>query len=365
FPVPFFLDILTNLQVGPLHKATIEKHGKDWTKPGNIVGNGAYVMTEWTPNSKVVLTKSPNYWDADNVKIEKVTYTAVEGQDAELKMWESGEIDATHELPAGQYKRLAQQYPKETLLADNLGIRYYSLNNKDPLFKDVRMRKALNMVIDRDVMAEKVTADDQKPIYSIVTRGVSGADTAQPDWVQWPMEKRVEEAKKLMAEAGVKPGTKMKFAYNTSEYHKKMAIFAQSEWKTKLGLETEMEAMEFKVLIKKREDMDYQIARNGWLADYNDASTFLTLLECNSAQNYHGYCNKEAQKLIDEGNQSTDPARRKELLSQANKLMMEDYPVIPLLQYTRTRMVKSWVQGFSSDNVMDRYRTKDLSLAAH
>ena len=161
------------------------------------------------------------------------------------------------------------------------------------------------------------------------------------------------------------PGTKLKFAYNTSEYHKKMAIFAASEWKTKLGIELEMEAMEFKVLIKKRNDRDYQMARNGWIADYNDATTFLTLVQCDSDQNSQGNCNRKAEALIDEGNKSLDVAKRKTLLTQAAKMIMDDYPMIPLLQYTQPRLVKPYVGGYSLTNSLDRYRAKDLYIIKH
>ena len=215
-----------------------------------------------------------------------------------------------------------------------LGLRYYSFNNKDPLLKDVRVRQALSMVIDRDILAQRVTADGQIPAYGVIVKGVKGADVTAYDWSTWPMAKRVEEAKKLLAQAGVKPGTTLHFAMNTSDYHKKMAIFAASEWKTKLGLDTQIDAMEFKVLIKKRHAGDYQIARNGWVADYNDATTFLQLVQCGSDQNDNGNCNPKADALIKEANATTDQAKRTQLQTQAAKLVMDDYPILPLLQYT-------------------------------
>jgi oligopeptide transport system substrate-binding protein len=163
-----------------------------------------------------------------------------------------------------------------------------------------------------------------------------------------------------MAAAAVAPGSKMKFSYNTSDHHKKMAFFAASEWKTKLGLDLELEAMEFKVLIKKRNDRDYQMARNGWIANYDDATSFLTLVQCDSDQNSQGNCNRDAEKLINDGNQSLDQAKRKTLLTQAAKKIMDDYPMIPLLQYTVPRLVKPYVGGYSTNNALDRYRGKDL-----
>ena len=163
-----------------------------------------------------------------------------------------------------------------------------------------------------------------------MVKGIEGADVTSYDWATWPMARKVAEAKALLAAAGVKPGTKFVFSYNTSEYHKKMAIFAASEWKTKLGINVETEAMEFKVLLKKRHDGQFEMARNGFQAD----------------------------------NQK-DPAKRKELLTQATKMIMEDYPIIPLVQYSLPRLVKSYVGGYSLDNNLDRYRSQDLYIIKH
>lgn len=365
FPVGFLPEVVTNPQLAPLHKASVEKFGKDWTKPANMVGNGAFTLKDWQVNSKITLVKSSTYWDAKNVQLNKMTYLSVEDGNADVKLYESGENDWVYQLPPGTFDKYKAQYPKEIRNTDMLGLRYYSLNNADPVLKDIRVRKALSMAIDRDILAQRVTADGQTPAYGVIVKGTANADVTAYDWAKWPMDKRVAEAKNLLAAAGVAPGTKIKFSYNTSDYHKRMAIFAASEWKTKLGLDVELEAMEFKVLIKKRTDKDYQMARNGWVADYNDATTFLTLVQCDSDQNYHNSCNRKAAALIDEGNQSLDPAKRKVLLTQAAKMIMDDYPMIPLLQYTVPRLVKPYVGGYSTTNALDRYRAKDLYIIKH
>ena len=365
YPVAFLPELVSNLQLGPVHRASQEKAGKDWTKPANLVSNGAYTLSEWKVNSKIVLTKNPQYWDAANVQLTKVTYLAVESDSADVKLYESGENEWVLLLPPGSYEKYKAQYPREIRNTPLIGLRYYSFLNTDPLLKDVRVRKALSMVLDRDILAQKVTADGQLPAYGLIVKGTVGSDVTSYDWAAWPMAKRVEEAKKLMAEAGVAPGTKLKFSYNTSDYHKKMAIFAASEWKTKLSLDLELDAMEFKVLIKKRNDKDYQIARNGWNADYNDATTFFALVQCGNDQNNQASCNKKADALIDQGNQSLDATKRKELLTQAARLVMEDYPMMPLLQYTIPRLVKSYVGGYTATNALDRYRGKDLYIIKH
>ena len=365
FPVSFLPSLMSNTQFAPIHQGALQKFGKDWTKPGNMVGNGAFVLKEWLVNSKVILDKNPQYWDAKNVQLTRVTYLPVEDGNADVKLYESGENEWVYQLPPGTYEKYKQQFPKDIRNAPMLGLRYYSYQTQNPQFKDVRVRKALSMVIDRDILAQRITADGQAPSYGLMVKGIEGADVAAYEWAAWPMAKKVEEAKKLLAEAGVKPGTKFAFTYNTSEYHKKMAIFAASEWKTKLGLDIELEAMEFKVLLKKRHDGTFQMARNGWVADYNDATTFLALVRCDSDQNNNFNCNRKAEELITQGTQQTDAAKRKALLTEATKMIMEDYPIIPLLQYSLPRLVKSYVGGYSLENAQDRFRSKDLYIIKH
>jgi oligopeptide transport system substrate-binding protein len=365
FPVLFLPELMSNNNLGPVHKASLEKFGKDWTKPGNLVSNGAYVLKEWQVNNRVVLEKNPKYWDAANVQLSKVTYLPVEDGYADVKLYESGENEWVYQLPPGTYDKYKAQYPKEIRNSPMIGLRYYSYQTQEPVFKDVRVRKALSMVIDRDILAQRVTADGQAPSYSAMVAGTNGADVTPYEWATWPMEKRVAEAKSLLQQAGVKPGSKFSFSYNTSEYHKKMAVFAASEWKTKLGLNIETESMEFKVLLKKRHDGSFQMARNGWVADYNDATTFLALIRCDSDQNNNFNCNRKAEELINQGSNSTDPVKRRALLTQASKMIMEDYPIIPLLQYSLPRLVKSYVGGYSLKNAMDRFRSKDLYIIKH
>lgn len=362
FPVPFLPQLVANNNLGAVHQATVDRHGKDWTKPGKLVGNGAYVLKEWEVNNRLVLEKNPHYWNTANVKITRVTYLPVEDGHADVKLFESGGNDMVYQLPPGTFEQLKKKYPTEVRNGPMLGLRYYSFQTQKPPFQDVRVRKALSMVIDRDILAQRVTADGQVPAYDVMVKGLQGASVQNYEWAAWPMDKKVAEARALLAAAGVKPGMKFSFAYNTSEYHKKMAIFAASEWKTKLGLNVELEAMEFKVLLKRRHDGQFEMARNGWLADYNDATSFLALVRCDSDQNNNFNCNRAAEKLILEGSQLTDQAKRKALFDQATRMIMDDYPIIPLLQYSLPRLVKSYVGGYSESNLQDRFRSQDFYI---
>jgi oligopeptide transport system substrate-binding protein len=364
-PVNFLPELLTSPQLAPVSKKVIEAFGRDWTKPGNLVGNGAYLLSDWRVNNKVVVEKNPKYWDAAAVIVTKVTYLGIEDGNADVKLFQSGENDWVEQLPPGSYESFKRTHPKEVKNGPLLGLRYYTLNFKDPLIQDVRIRKALSMVIDRDILSSRVTADGQPPLYGLVVQGLHGADMARYDWADWSMERKVTEARKLLADAGVKPGTRIRLMYNTSEYHKKMSIFAASEWKTKLGLETELDSLEFKVLLRKRHDGDYQIARDGLVAAYNDVTSLLSIVQCDADFNDSKSCNRAAEKLIVEGKSQTDQFKRRALLSQAIKLIMDEYPIIPLLQYSQPRLVKSYVGGYYESNVKSNFRSKDLYIIRH
>jgi oligopeptide transport system substrate-binding protein len=316
-------------------------------------------------NQRVVLAKNPRYWDAAHVQLERVTYVPIEDENTQVKLYETGQIDWTTTLPAGTFSSLKAKYPHEIRNQPIIGLRYYSFNTKSPQFGDVRVRKAMSMVIDRDILAQKVTDDGQTPAYDLIVHGTAGEDVAEYEWARWPMSKRVDEARKLLAQAGVAPGTRYVLSYNTSDYQKKMAIFAESEWKTKLGLAVELEALEFKVLLKRRHEGAFQLSRDGWVADYNDATSFLALLRCDSDQNITFSCNRDAEKLVVEGSNSTDPEKRKQLFNRAARMMMDGYPIIPLLQNSLPRLVKSYVGGYSQDNVQDQYRSQDLYIVRH
>ena len=364
-PLPFLPYILSFVQFSPAPRAVIEKYGRDWTKPGNLVGNGAFVLQEWRVNGKVVVDKNPRYWDAANVVLARSTFLPVEDTNADLKLYQSGEEDMIFRTPPGAYEALKAQYPKEMHNSTQIALRFHAMNNTDPLLKDVRVRKALSMVIDREILAGKVTADGQLPVYGLVLKGSEGVDPVRYDWADWPMDKRVAEARRLLAEAGVKPGTRLKFAYNTSDYHKRMALFTAAEWKTKLGLDTELEAMEYKVLIHRRATADYQVARHAWIPGFADILGILQLVQCGNDANDNKSCSKAADELICQAGAQVDAARRRALLTQAVRLEMEDYPMIPLLQMSLPRLVKPWVGGYDDANDQDAFRSKDFYIVRH
>jgi len=351
----------------PVDRATVAKYGALWTRPGNLVGTGPYVLTDWQPNNRIVLTRNPHYWNAANVAITRITWLPIESDETAMRMFEAGQLDMTYALPSGQFASISTQFGKQLRQGMQLATYYYSLNNSDPAMRDPRVRQALSMVLDRDLLTSRIMQGGERPVYSLIVQGTKGADPSSPDWAAWPMARRIETARGLLKAAGysdTKP-LSLVLTYNTSDMHKKVALFATSEWRTKLGVNSRIENLEFKVLLKQRHDGAYQIARNGWFADYNDATSFYNLIQCGNPQNDQRNCNPRADALANEANQQSDDAKRKTLLSQAFALAMSDYPLVPLFQYSSARLVKSYVGGYKPTNSLDQRATQDMYILKH
>lgn len=365
YPVPFLPEILAHHPFVPVHRATVERHGKQWTRPGQLVSNGAFVLADWRVNDRVTVARNPHYWDAQAVKLDQVNFLTIEDHTSEYKLYQAGEMDMTRGVPPGSFPRLKVERPNELKATPSLNLRYFSLNNTDPLLAEKRVRQALSMVIDRDVLVQRIMADGQIPAYSVLIDGIAGARLVPYEWAQWPMAQRVSAAQALLREAGVAAGTRVKISYNTNDMHKKVSLFLAAEWKKKLGIETTLENMEFRVLMRERNTGNFQIARDGWVADYRDATSMLTIVRCRSLQNSNRNCNETAEALLVQAQRAPDQATRTDLQTQATALIMQDYPMLPLSQGTQPHLVKTYVGGWGENNPIGRQRSRYLHILAH
>ncbi|MEX3938934.1 peptide ABC transporter substrate-binding protein [Paraburkholderia sp. BR10937] len=366
-PAAFFPQLLAMPSMAPVNREVVAKFGADWTRPGNLVGNGPYVLADWQPGNRIVGTKNKAYWNAANVVITKVTYLPIENDETAMRMYQAGQFDYTYQIPSGIYTQLSKQFGSELKTGLQIATYYYSLNNDDPAFKDKRVRQALSMVLDRDLLTQRLTANGEVPMYGLIAKGTEGAAVFKPDWAGWPMPKRVEYARNLLKEAGYSDAKPLTFTltYNTNDLHKKVALFTASEWRTKLGVNTRLENVEYKVLLKQRHDGKVQASRDGWFVDYNDAMSYFDLIRCNSLQNDQHNCNPQADKLVEQANQQLDDAKRTAMLTQAHDMIMNDYPMVPLFQYSADRLVKPYVGGYTSTNYVDQRATQDMYLIKH
>ncbi len=364
-PTPYFIEQLTHYTAFPVPKHLVEKFGDDWIKKEHIASNGAYVLEEWVPNTHVRLTKNPGFYDAAHVAIEKVEFYPTEDRGAVQKRFRAGEIDIAKDFASEQFDFLKKELPDETRVAPYLGIYYYPINTKKPPFDDPRVRQALSMVIDREAITDKVLKTGEVPAYSFVPPGTGNyGDPAYVGWMETPYAERVKQAKALLAEAGYGPNNpiKLTLSYNTSENHKRIAIAVASMWKKELGVEAELFNQEVTPHYDKLEQNDFDVARAGWIADYNDAQNFLYLLETRTGrQNYGRWSNPEFDGLMEQASTTTDMDKRAELLRQAEAIAMAEQPIIPIYYYVSKNLVSAKVAGWEA-NVKDIQRTRYLSL---
>lgn len=365
-PAPYFLEQLTHYTAFPVPAHVVEAHGNDWVKADTIVSNGPYVLNEWVPNAQTVLDKNPQFYDAENVRIDQVIYYPQEDRSAVQRRFQAGEIHIAKDFDSGQIDWLRENLPEETRIAPYLGIYYYVFNTQRAPFDDPRVRQALSMTIHREALTDQVLKTGEIPAYSFVPPG-SGNYSAGPAYVEWqntPYEERVSQAKALLAEAGFGPDNplELELAYNTSENHKRIAVAVQSMWKA-LGIEANLFNREVKVHYDRLKENDFDVARAGWIADYNDAQNFLYLLETRSGpQNYGRYSNARFDELMAQSAITADLTARAEMLAEAEAIAMADQPVAPIYYYVSKNLVSSAVQGWES-NAKDIQRTRWLSLA--
>ncbi len=365
-PVPYFVKMMGHTTVKPVPKATVEKWGDEWTKPEHFVGNGAYVLDKWVVNERMELKRNPNYWDNEHTVINKVTYLPIENQVAEMNRFLSGEIQITNELPLEHFKRLQKEHPESVQVKGNLCTYYYGFNNKKAPFDDVRVRKALSYAIDRDIITGAILGQGQKPAYFLTPEITAGFTPVMPAYGKLTQKERVEEAKKLLAEAGYDQAHPLKFTllYNTSENHKKIATAVQSMWKKSLGVDISLENQEWKTFLDTRRDGNYDVTRAGWCGDYNEASTFLSLMQSNNSSNDQKYASAEYDSLMDKAMNATSDEERSKLYTEAEKVLARDMPLAPIYQYVTSRLVSPTVGGYPANNAEDKIYAKDLYIIA-
>ena len=367
-PVPYFYKLLVHSSVSPVPRAAVEKFGEKWTQPANIVTNGAYKLKDWVVNERIVLERNTNYWDNAKTVINQVTYLPISSEVTDVNRYRSGEIDMTYNnMPIELFQKLKQEIPKEVHVDPYLCTYYYEINNQKAPFNDVRVRTALKLALDRDIIVNKVKNQGDLPAYSFTPPYTDGAKLVEPEWFKWSQEKRNEEAKKLLAEAGYTAEKPLTFdlLYNTSDLHKKLAIAAASIWKKNLGANVKLENQEWKTFLDTRHQGNYDVSRAGWCADYNEPTSFLNMVLSDSSNNTVHYKSPAFDKLIADTLKVTDEAQRSELYSKAEQQLDKDSAIVPVYYYVNARLVKPWVGGYSGKDPMDNIHVKDLYIIKH
>lgn len=367
-PVPYFPDMLFHSSVKPVHQKTIEQFGTKWTNPENIVANGPFKPSEWVVNEKIVLTRNPNYYDNANTTLETLTILPISSATTDVDRYKAGEIDITaSELPPEQFDNLKQTLGDELKTGPTLCTYYYDLNNEKPPFNDVRVRRAIALASDRETITDKVLGQGQEVAYQFTPTATAGGVSFTPEWKAWPMEQRVAEAQKLLAEAGYNAQNPLKFTllYDTNEQHKKIATAMESIWKQNLQfVQIDMTNQEWKTYLDSRRNGDYEMARARWCGDYNEASTFLNLRKSTNSNNNTRYNNPAYDAIIAKTVAAgISDNERRALYEEAERLLEQDMAHNNMFYYANVRLVKPYVKGYSNKDPMDNWQAKYWSVS--
>ncbi len=334
-PTPYFLSLCGFPTLMPVDKKVVEKN-PDWaTKSDTYVGNGAFILKEWSHKEKMVFVKNPLYWDAKNVKLQRLEYTLIEEPATSLAMYETGKLDYSDGVPLPEIDRLkAETGDKKLKVGGTLTTGYYLFNVHRKPFTDKRVRRALAMALNRQIIIDKILKLGQKPAFAFVPYGIpdveEGSDfrKAGGDY----FKEDVAEAKKLLAEAGYPDGKnfpEVSLLYNTSESHKQLAEVVQQMFKKNLGVQIQLVNQEWKVYLQSTQQMNYDMARAGWVGDYIDPMTFLDMWVTGGGNNRCGFSDKRYDGLISAAKHEVDQKKRLQMLHDAEKLLMEEMPIMP------------------------------------
>jgi len=359
--LPYFPLMTTHASTFPVNKTVVEKYGKAWTKPGNIVSNGAYVLTEHIPAERSVRERNPLYWDNRHTIIDKVVALVINDENIALTRYFAGELDRT-EMPAGQYPKMKAKYPHQAISFPRLCNYYYTFNlskSGPATFQDVRVRKALSLATDRKIITENILAGGQREAYTFTPAATAGFTLPTVPMATMTQVQRDAKARKLLADAGYSTDKPLKFdmLYNTSESHKKIAVALSQMWKQKLGAKIKLSNMEWKTFLNTRGAQNFQLARGAWCGDYNEASTFLDLLTSQSGYNDGKYSNARIDALMTKAKTADNP---QPLYTEVEQIIATEVPIIPIYHYAGVYMMRSTVGNWPVENVEQNWYSKDL-----
>ncbi|HBL7237577.1 TPA: oligopeptide ABC transporter substrate-binding protein OppA [Serratia liquefaciens] len=365
-PNSYLLKQLVHFPVLPVNRKVVEQYGKNWTQPQNFVGNGAFKLAQWVVNEKVVVERNTQYWDNAHTVLNKVIFLPLQGF-PEVARFRAGEIELGYSAPPELYQQLKKNLGDEQLVTyPLLSTSYFAFNNRQPPFNDVRVRQALNLALDKQVIAGKVLGYGQQPAWTFTPTGAGGF-TLQPGVAAgWSQEQRIAQAKKLLAEAGFNAQHPLRFTllYSNDATIKKIVIAASAMWKKNLGAEVTLQNQERKVVLDNINNGKYSAAFSRWLADYNDPSTFLNVFRSTSSENSAKYANEHYDRLLHQATAAQNPEQVQQAFQQAEDVLAVDTPVAPVYYEANATLVKPYVKGIDFTRQGPLY-DKNVYILAH
>lgn len=357
-PTPYFLGLTSFYTYYPVHQSV--KNDEKWAVDASkMIVNGPFTLTSWIKGQTIEVTKNDSYWGKDNIKLNKINMSLVNSGATELASYKNGELDrAGHpngEIPTDQIPIVKQELKDDFKVKGIASVYYYQFNVTAKPFDNEKIRKAFAMSITRQDIVDKVTLGGQLPAFGYVPPGIKGVnDEFRTEVKDNYFTEDLEQAKKLLEEGMQEEGytqlPEITLIYNSSEGHKKIALAIADMWKKNLGVDVKTENQEWGVFIENRHNLNYQVARAGWSADYNDPMTFLDMWLSNSGNNDVGFKNEEYDKLINEAKTIEDATKREENFKKAEEILVKDnMAIMPIYYYTNVAVEKPYLKGVSLD----------------
>lgn len=346
-PAPYFLDLVGNLNAVPTPRHVIEKHGKDWTRPENMVTNGPYTLVERIPQTMTKLRRNPRYHAASSVRTDEVEWYPTQDLATSLRRFRAGELDQILNFPPDEIDRLRKEMPGSLKIAPSQGVYFLVVNLRKPQFADARVRRALALAVDRQGLTDKLLRTGVKPTFSLVGPDFSNYDGIRLPEESQPMAQRQAEARRLLAAAGFGPGKPLTFeyVYDTNEENRKIAVALAAMWQA-VGAKAQAVNVDFGQLNRQIRTGSFDVARWSYFASFDDPIALLQLYAGDNTNNYAGYLNPEYDRLLLQSNVTADPAARRKLLEQAETILVRDAPIIPIYDYVRRYLVAPGVEGW-------------------
>ena len=359
-PATFLPELLGNGFMAVVPRHAIEKFGDAWLKPENSVTNGPFILKEWIPNSHIAVVRNPRFRDAAQVKLDGVMLYPTEDGDAAVLQYRAGGLDTVHQVPSTKIDQLRRDVPGQMRITPALLTYYLALNLRRPKLADLRVRRAISLAIDRDIMTNRVLRAGQIGTETFVPPAMPGYRS--PMVPEVPMTQRIEQAKQLMAQSGYSPDKPLRLTISTSTTReaRRMSVAIGAMLKP-IGVEIAIHGSEGKVFFSDLRVGDFDIGIVGWGADYADAATFLTVMTVDATSNYSRYTNPAYDALLDKAAAMTDAVARAAVLQEAEVLMLADQPIVPLYVDASRNLVAPRVKGWV-DNVADTHLSRYLSV---
>jgi oligopeptide transport system substrate-binding protein len=364
-PTPYFLGLLTHPTTYPVHRPSLEAHGSAHVRPGQLVSNGAYRLLDWQVRAFIELGRNPHYRGADQVIVERVLFYPFEDEVTEFNRFRAGDLQWTYQVPSNQFRWLQDNLPQALEVAPWFGTYFFGFNLQRPPFQDnLALRQALNLAVDREILTSSVTRFGEIPTFSLIPPGLPDYRPFTPTHAEWTQAEREAEARRLYAEAGYSEDNPLvvELRYNSSENHRRVAVAIAAMWKQTLGVQTRLINEEFRVFLQNRAmGRVTEVFRAGWIGDYQDAFTFLELFHSQHSRNDSGYDNPAYDRLLGQIAAERIPALRRNLMVEAERMLLADQVIMPVFVYVSKRLVHPRLQGWQ-ENVMDHHLTRHMYL---